>query len=86
MRYAFVQKRVARKDRLPFPVHLMIGRLSAAEIVVVHGGQIVVYQRIGMVSSNASAKFDTSAIFPPSICADANMSAGRTRLPPTCKL
>ena len=43
-----VQKTVAGENRLTFPEYDVIRRSSAAEAVVVHSGQIIVNQRIGM--------------------------------------
>ena len=42
------QQRVPGQDRHGFPKHLVIGEAAAPEIVVVHGGQIVVDERIGV--------------------------------------
>ena len=40
------QERIASEDRRPFVEGLVHGRLAPAQIVVVHGGQVVVHQRI----------------------------------------
>ena len=42
------QQRVARQHGDAFAEHLVVGRLAAAEIVVVHRRQIVVDERVGV--------------------------------------
>ena len=42
------QQRVSRQDGGPFVERLVHGRFAAAQIVVVHGRQVVVHERIAM--------------------------------------
>ena len=42
------QQGVSRQDRHRFAKHLVIGGTATSKVVVVHGGQIVMNQRVGM--------------------------------------
>ena len=44
----FGQKSIPGEDGDGFPENLVVGRLSPPEVVVVHGGEVVVDQGIGM--------------------------------------
>ena len=45
---ATVSKRIAGEDRRPFVEGVVHGGLAPAQVIIVHGGQVVVHQRITM--------------------------------------
>ena len=77
------QERVPGQDGDGFAEHLVVGGNAAAEVVVVHRGQVVVDQRVGVDHLHrAGGGHHLRPRLPPTASAPAMTSTGRSRLPP----
>ena len=77
------QQRVARQHGDAFAENFVVGRLAAAEIVVVHRRQIVVDERVGVDAlDGARERHGVGVAAAASFGRGETATAGRIRLPP----
>ena len=81
------QQRVTGQDGNAVAKNLVAGRAAAAEVVVVHAGEIVMDERIGVDAFDGAGEREARrSILPPQASAAARQRIGRRRFPPANKL
>jgi hypothetical protein len=76
------QQRVAGEDRERLAVDLVAGRPAAAQVVVVHRGQVVVDEAVGVDALDGGRGESGVGVAAAVVRAEARTSVGRRRLPP----
>ncbi len=77
---------VPRQHRIGVAEDHMVGGLAPAQVVVVHAGQIVMDQRIGVQHLHPAAQGQRPVRVSPGGRQNSMVRMGRTRLPPASRL